>query len=41
MTGNFVEENHFARHATDHLCRELMGILQSHRAGMSFATGKS
>jgi uncharacterized cofD-like protein len=40
VTGNFVEENHFARHATDALCRELMGILEIHRAAVTLATGK-
>ncbi|HMF92222.1 MAG TPA: gluconeogenesis factor YvcK family protein [Candidatus Angelobacter sp.] len=29
---NFVEENHFARHATDRLCRELLALGQIHRA---------
>jgi uncharacterized cofD-like protein len=40
VTGNFVEENLFARHATDALCRGLMGILEIHRAGMTLATGQ-
>jgi uncharacterized cofD-like protein len=40
VTGNFVEENHFARHATDRLCRELLGIVRSRRAGLSLATGR-
>ena len=26
ITGNFVEEDHFARHATDHLCDELLRL---------------
>ena len=26
VTGDFVEENHFARHATDRLCQELMDL---------------
>ncbi len=40
ITGNFVEENHFARHATDSLCRELLEILRMHRSRMSLATGR-
>jgi uncharacterized cofD-like protein len=40
VTGDFVEENHFARHATDRLCQELMKILRTHRSGMSLATGR-
>jgi uncharacterized cofD-like protein len=40
VTGDFVEENHFARHATDHLCRELLGIMQIRRSGMSLASGR-
>jgi uncharacterized cofD-like protein len=40
LTGNFVEENHFARHSTDLLCQEILGILQIHRSGMSLTTGK-
>jgi uncharacterized cofD-like protein len=32
VTGDFVEENHFARHATHHLCRELLELGQIHRA---------
>jgi uncharacterized cofD-like protein len=40
VAGDFVEENHFARHATDRLCQELMKILHMHRSGMSLATGR-
>jgi 2-phospho-L-lactate transferase/gluconeogenesis factor (CofD/UPF0052 family) len=40
VTGDFVEENHFARHATDRLCQELMRLLEVHRPGMSLATGR-
>jgi uncharacterized cofD-like protein len=29
VTRDFVEENHFARHATDRLCQELMEILRT------------
>jgi uncharacterized cofD-like protein len=32
IVGDFVEENHFARHATDRLCRELLALGQIHRA---------
>jgi uncharacterized cofD-like protein len=32
IAGDFVEENHFARHATDRLCRELLALGQIHRA---------
>ena len=31
IAGNFVEENHFARHATDRLCREVLQLGRSHR----------
>jgi uncharacterized cofD-like protein len=40
VAADFVEENHFARHATDRLCEELMKILRMHRSGMSLATGR-
>jgi uncharacterized cofD-like protein len=39
VTGNFVEENHFARHATDRLCQELMDLAT--HAGVSRALAKS
>src|SRR5215467_3235623 len=32
VAGDFVEENHFARHATDRLCHELLALGQIHRA---------
>src|SRR5262249_42475481 len=32
IVGDFVEENHFARHATDRLCRELLELGEIHRA---------
>ena len=41
VVGNFVEENHFARHATDRLCRDLLELLRIHRAGMSLAARRS
>src|SRR5512136_1502351 len=31
VAGNFVEENAFARHATDRLCRELLRLAESAR----------
>jgi uncharacterized cofD-like protein len=31
VTGDFVEENHFARHATDRLCRKLLELAQIRR----------
>jgi uncharacterized cofD-like protein len=31
ITGDFVEENHFARHATDRLCRKLLDLGQIDR----------
>jgi uncharacterized cofD-like protein len=37
VTGDFVEENHFARHANDRLCQELMDLAM--RARMSKALG--
>ncbi len=40
ITGDFVEENHFARHASDRLCQELLAILQIHRSEMSLARGR-
>ncbi|HLJ90708.1 MAG TPA: YvcK family protein [Candidatus Angelobacter sp.] len=30
ITGNFVEEQHFARHATDRLCQELLKLAAAH-----------
>lgn len=38
VTGNFIEENHFARHATDRLCQELLKLARMHRATMPSAT---
>jgi uncharacterized cofD-like protein len=38
ITGNFIEEGHFARHAADRLCRELLDVVQIHRSSMSLAT---
>jgi uncharacterized cofD-like protein len=35
IAGNFMEENQFARHATDRLCRELLGLTSSHHATVS------
>jgi hypothetical protein len=32
IAGDFVEENHFARHATHRLCHELLALGQIHRA---------
>jgi hypothetical protein len=29
IPGNFIEESHFARHATDRLCRELLRLAES------------
>src|SRR5882672_5113530 len=29
IAGNFIEESHFARHATDRLCRELLQLAES------------
>lgn len=40
LTGNFVEENHFARHATDRLCRDLLTLAQTRPAGVSRAASK-
>ena|ERR1700694_2932352 len=43
ITGNFVEENDFARHATDRLCQELLSLAEfteSHPAKISPASGK-
>lgn len=40
VTGNFVEENHFARHAADRLCQELLEILRIHRSSVSVASGR-
>src|SRR5260370_956617 len=37
VTGDFVEENPFARHATHRLCQELMELARIHRANMSRA----
>src|SRR5205807_3686816 len=44
ITGNFVEENDFARHATGQLCQELLGLAefaQSRSAQTSPANGKA
>ncbi|HWX54549.1 MAG TPA: gluconeogenesis factor YvcK family protein [Verrucomicrobiae bacterium] len=38
IAGDFVEENHFARHATDRLCRELLRLAENaahHRSRMA------
>jgi uncharacterized cofD-like protein len=43
ITGNFVQENDFARHATDQLCRELLSLAefaQSHPGQISPTSGK-
>lgn len=32
ITGDFVEENHFARHATDRVCQKLMGLVEFKKA---------
>ena len=33
LTGNFIEEDHFARHATDRLCQRLLELGQPDRGG--------
>lgn len=35
IAGNFMEENEYARHATDRLCRELLGLARGHRVPVS------
>ena len=37
VTGDFVEENHFARHATDRLCQELMDLAMRARVPKALA----
>lgn len=37
VTGEFVEENHFARHATDRLCQELMDLAMRARVPKALA----
>lgn len=35
ISGNFMEESQFARHATDRLCRELLNLVHGHCAPVS------
>jgi 2-phospho-L-lactate transferase/gluconeogenesis factor (CofD/UPF0052 family) len=37
IPGNFIMESHFARHATDRLCQELIGLAYSTRRSPELA----
>jgi len=39
ITGDFVEEEHFARHATERLCDELLRLAESHATLEKIHTG--
>jgi hypothetical protein len=34
ITGNFVQEQHFARHATDRLCQKLLRLAEFDRSAL-------